>query len=89
MNETLKIVIPMAGWGTRMRPHTWSKPKPLIGLAGRTALDYLLDMFEPSRIQIERNMFSLSGRISEKRKFQSSSPDVIPISTRIMLCKAR
>jgi glucose-1-phosphate thymidylyltransferase len=45
MNETLKIVIPMAGWGTRMRPHTWSKPKPLIGLAGRTALDYLLDMF--------------------------------------------
>jgi glucose-1-phosphate thymidylyltransferase len=46
MAETLKIVIPMAGWGTRMRPHTWSKPKPLIGLAGRTALDYLLDMFQ-------------------------------------------
>ena len=36
----------MAGWGTRMRPHTWSKPKPLIGLAGRTALDYLMDMFQ-------------------------------------------
>ena len=46
MNETLKIVIPMAGWGTRMRPHTWSKPKPLVGLAGRTTLDYLLDMFQ-------------------------------------------
>ena len=46
MSETLKIVIPMAGWGTRMRPHTWSKPKPLVGVAGRTALDYLLDMFK-------------------------------------------
>ncbi len=45
MSETLKIVIPMAGWGTRMRPHTWSKPKPLVGVAGRTALDYCLDMF--------------------------------------------
>ena len=45
MAEPLKIVIPMAGWGTRMRPHTWSKPKPLIDVAGRTALDHLLAMF--------------------------------------------
>ena len=45
MPETLKVVIPMAGWGTRMRPHTWSKPKPLVGVAGGTALDYCLEMF--------------------------------------------
>ncbi len=45
-NESLKIVIPMAGWGTRMRPHTWSKPKPLVSVAGKTSLEHLLDMFQ-------------------------------------------
>ncbi len=45
MNQTLKIFIPMAGWGTRMRPHTWSKPKPLVSVAGKTSLEHLLDMF--------------------------------------------
>ncbi len=46
MSETLKIFIPMAGWGTRMRPHTWSKPKPLVSVAGKTSLEHLLDMFK-------------------------------------------
>jgi len=45
MTETMKIFIPMAGWGTRMRPHTWSKPKPLVSVAGKTSLEHLLDMF--------------------------------------------
>jgi len=44
--NTMKIVIPMAGWGTRMRPHTWSKPKPLVSVAGKTSLEHLLDMFK-------------------------------------------
>jgi glucose-1-phosphate thymidylyltransferase len=55
MSETFKIFIPMAGWGTRMRPHTWSKPKPLVSVAGKTSLEHLLDMFnsvpDPSNIE--------------------------------------
>lgn len=44
-SKPLKIVIPMAGFGTRLRPLTWSLPKPLVPLAGKTVLDYVLDMF--------------------------------------------
>ena len=44
--ESIKIVIPMAGWGTRMRPHTWSKPKPLVSVAGKTSLEHVMDMFK-------------------------------------------
>ena len=36
----------MAGWGTRMRPHTWSKPKPLVSVAGKTSLEHVMDMFK-------------------------------------------
>lgn len=46
MTEPLKIIIPMAGLGTRLRPLTWSRPKPLVSLAGRTVLDHMLDMFK-------------------------------------------
>ena len=55
MTETLIIAIPMAGLGTRMRPQTWSKPKPLIGLAGKTVLDYVLEQFDtiPESIKVE------------------------------------
>jgi glucose-1-phosphate thymidylyltransferase len=40
---TLKVVIPMAGLGTRLRPHTWSKPKQLVSVAGKAVLDHVLE----------------------------------------------
>jgi glucose-1-phosphate thymidylyltransferase len=43
MDTTLKVVIPMAGLGTRLRPQTWSKPKQLVSVAGKTVLDHVLD----------------------------------------------
>ena len=40
----MKVIIPMAGYGTRLRPHTFSKPKPLINVAGKPVLGHVLDM---------------------------------------------
>lgn len=45
MTKPLKIVIPTAGFGSRLRPLTWSKPKPLVSLVGGTVLDTLLNSF--------------------------------------------
>lgn len=39
----MKIIIPMAGMGTRMRPHTLTIPKPLITLAGKTIVQRLIE----------------------------------------------
>ncbi|NOY89357.1 MAG: NTP transferase domain-containing protein [FCB group bacterium] len=38
----MKVVIPVAGVGTRLKPHTLTTPKPLLSVAGKTILDYLL-----------------------------------------------
>ncbi len=45
MSKDLQILIPMGGFGKRLRPLTWSRPKPLVCLAGKTVIDYVLEMF--------------------------------------------
>lgn len=54
-SSSLKIVILMAGYGTRLRPHTWSRPKQLIRLADKMVLDHCLETFsnlpDPSKAE--------------------------------------
>jgi glucose-1-phosphate thymidylyltransferase len=40
----MKVIILLAGYGTRMRPHTWSRPKPLLKVAGNTVVGHLLEL---------------------------------------------
>jgi len=45
-SQTLKVVIPMAGFGSRLRPLTWSRPKALLTLADKPVLAHVLDMLQ-------------------------------------------
>lgn len=38
----MNIIIPMAGRGTRLRPHTLTTPKPLIPVAGKPIIEWLV-----------------------------------------------
>jgi glucose-1-phosphate thymidylyltransferase len=39
----MKAIIPVAGVGVRLRPHTYSQPKPLIPVAGKPILGFIID----------------------------------------------
>ena len=68
-HSTLKVVIPMAGLGTRLRPHTWSKPKQLVSVAGKTVLDHVLDglasLPNPQDIELVNIVGYLGDQIEE------------------------
>ena len=39
----MRAIIPVAGFGTRMRPHTFTVPKVLLNVAGKPMLDHIID----------------------------------------------
>ncbi len=39
----MKVLVLTAGLGTRLRPHTFSRPKPLVSVAGKPMLAHILD----------------------------------------------
>ncbi|HXV42657.1 MAG TPA: sugar phosphate nucleotidyltransferase [Anaerolineae bacterium] len=47
----MKVIIPLAGFGTRLRPHTYTKPKPMINVAGKPVLGHLLDKFKGLNVE--------------------------------------
>jgi len=46
----MKAIIPVAGAGTKLRPHTYTQPKALIPLAGKTVLSIIIDQLKSAGI---------------------------------------
>ena len=59
----MKVIIPAAGYGTRMRPHTHTRPKPLVPVAGRPSLALVLDALSPLKID---EIIIIVGRMGEQ-----------------------
>lgn len=47
----MKAIIPVAGAGTKLRPHTYTHPKALIPLAGKTVLSTIVDQLKEAGIE--------------------------------------
>ena len=42
----MQVIIPLAGKGTRLRPHTHLVPKPMLKVAGRPVMDWVMDRLD-------------------------------------------
>ncbi len=61
----MKLIIPTAGLGTRLRPHTHTRPKPLVNVAGKPVLAHILDAFLAQDLPLEEMIFVV-GYLGEK-----------------------
>ena len=59
----MQVIIPLAGKGTRLRPHTHTVPKPLIKVAGRPVMDWVMDRLEG--LDVEELIF-ITGHLKEQ-----------------------
>ena len=51
----MKVIIPLAGIGSRLRPHTYTQPKALLQVAGKPILGHILDRL--LRVGLEEFIF--------------------------------
>ncbi|HYG17183.1 MAG TPA: sugar phosphate nucleotidyltransferase [Bacteroidia bacterium] len=66
----MNIIVPMAGMGKRMRPHTLTIPKPLIPVAGKPIVEHLVqDLAAMCNEKIEEVAFVIGdfGKETEQR----------------------
>lgn len=59
----MKAIIPVAGAGTKLRPHTYTQPKALIPLAGKTILSINVDQLHEAGIN---DFVFIVGYLGEK-----------------------
>lgn len=59
----MKAIIPVAGAGTRLRPHTYTQPKALIPIAGKVLLSFIVDPLTAAGV---RDYIFIIGYLGDK-----------------------
>ncbi len=71
----MKVIIPLAGKGTRLRPHTHLTPKPMLKVAGKPVMSYVLD--ELKKLGNVEQIIYITGHLKEKvEEYARSEMDV-------------
>jgi glucose-1-phosphate thymidylyltransferase len=71
----MKVIIPLAGKGTRLRPHTHVTPKPMMRVAGKPVMSYVLD--ELRDLGGIEEIIYITGHLKEKvEDFARKSLDI-------------
>ena len=60
----MKVIIPLAGKGTRLRPHTHITPKPMLKIAGKPVIDYVMDDLQ--RLGDVEQVIYITGHLKDK-----------------------
>jgi len=60
----MKVIIPLAGKGTRLRPHTHITPKPMLKIAGKPVIDYVMEDLE--RLGEVEQVVYITGHLKDK-----------------------
>jgi glucose-1-phosphate thymidylyltransferase len=67
----MHVIIPVAGFGTRLRPHTYTKPKPLVNVAGKPILGHILDRL--TGLDVEKVIFVVGYLGDQIREYVDSN----------------
>ncbi|HET7039712.1 MAG TPA: sugar phosphate nucleotidyltransferase [Gemmatimonadales bacterium] len=59
----MKVIIPLAGKGTRLLPLTRHVPKPLLRVAGRPVMDYVMDKLDGLDVE---ELIIITGHLKEQ-----------------------
>ncbi len=60
----MKVLIPLAGKGTRLRPHTHVVPKPMLKVGGRPVMSYVMD--DVLKLGNVEQVVYITGHLKEK-----------------------
>jgi glucose-1-phosphate thymidylyltransferase len=71
----VQVIIPLAGKGTRLRPHTHLVPKPMLKVAGRPVIDWVMDTLKPLDVS---ELIFITGHLKEQVEAYSATRSGIP-----------